>query len=253
MRKALRPLLILSLFSLQAQTVPAPPCGMRPVPDWPGVGQPAAVKAWSKQESGATWTPPPCTGWSGTGFSTLVSVAARFPHQQDAQDLLRKIGAVSSLGGVRYWSATHKQWQTLITKASALSGAKDAAARADFSVSELQPGTTVHYQQTDNLTGTGIWKLHIMEASAGRIVFDITNVSPLKYMLLTAFHPGDAQAIYFLEKESDGVWKFYSLTRSSRNANSMATANEASAINRAVAFYRHIAGIPTDQEPPAAR
>jgi hypothetical protein len=28
---------------------------------------------------------------------------------------------------------------------------------------------------------------------------------------------------------------------------------EASYINRAVAYYRHIAGIPTDQEPPAAR
>ena len=27
----------------------------------------------------------------------------------------------------------------------------------------------------------------------------------------------------------------------------------ASSINRAVAFYRHFVGIPTDQEPPAAR
>ena len=33
----------------------------------------------------------------------------------------------------------------------------------------------------------------------------------------------------------------------------MAAGNESSAINRAVAFYRWLAGIPTDQEPPAAR
>jgi len=33
----------------------------------------------------------------------------------------------------------------------------------------------------------------------------------------------------------------------------MPAAGDASYINRAVAFYRHIAGIPSDQEPPAAR
>jgi hypothetical protein len=31
------------------------------------------------------------------------------------------------------------------------------------------------------------------------------------------------------------------------------TGGDASYINRAVAFYRLVAGIPTDQEPPAAR
>jgi hypothetical protein len=34
---------------------------------------------------------------------------------------------------------------------------------------------------------------------------------------------------------------------------SLSTGGEAPYINRAVAFFRHIAGIPTDQEPPAAR
>jgi hypothetical protein len=37
------------------------------------------------------------------------------------------------------------------------------------------------------------------------------------------------------------------------NASGLVTANEASAINRAVAFYRWMVGIPGDQEPPAAR
>jgi hypothetical protein len=38
-----------------------------------------------------------------------------------------------------------------------------------------------------------------------------------------------------------------------KNANRLVTGNESSAINRAVAFYRHMVGIPTAQEPPVAR
>jgi hypothetical protein len=37
------------------------------------------------------------------------------------------------------------------------------------------------------------------------------------------------------------------------NASPLAGENEASAINRAVAFYRYLAGIPTDKEPPASQ
>jgi len=41
--------------------------------------------------------------------------------------------------------------------------------------------------------------------------------------------------------------------RTGKNANRLITGNESSAVNRAVAFYRYLVGIPTDQEPPAAR
>jgi hypothetical protein len=61
------------------------------------------------------------------------------------------------------------------------------------------------------------------------------------------------QSIYFLDRESDGVWRYYSIARTGRNASRLAAGHAASSINRAVAFYRALAGIPTDQEPPAAR
>jgi hypothetical protein len=41
--------------------------------------------------------------------------------------------------------------------------------------------------------------------------------------------------------------------RTGKNANWLITGNESSAVNRAVAFYRYLVGIPTDQELPAAR
>jgi hypothetical protein len=44
-----------------------------------------------------------------------------------------------------------------------------------------------------------------------------------------------------------------SIVRTGINANRMIAGNESSAVNRAVASYRHFVGIPTDRDPPAAR
>jgi hypothetical protein len=67
------------------------------------------------------------------------------------------------------------------------------------------------------------------------------------------FHPGELQSMYFLDRESDNVWCYYSIARTGKNANGLIAGNESSAVNRAVAFYRYIVGTPTGQEPPAAR
>ena len=75
----------------------------------------------------------------------------------------------------------------------------------------------------------------------------------LRYMLMPLFPPHELQAIYFLERESPGTLAILQLARTGKDASSLAAGHDASAINRAVAFFRHFAGIPTDQEPPAAR
>jgi hypothetical protein len=61
------------------------------------------------------------------------------------------------------------------------------------------------------------------------------------------------QSMYFLDRESDNVWRYYSIVRVGKNANGLITGNESSSVNRAVAFYRYLVGIPTTQEPPEAR
>jgi hypothetical protein len=108
-------------------------------------------------------------------------------------------------------------------------------------------------EQADNLSGAAIYRMHIAEVSADRLVFDVENVSVMRYLFLTLFPPGEMQSIYFLDRESDSVWRYYSMARTGRNASRLATGHESSSINRAVAFYRSLAGIPTDQDPPAAR
>jgi hypothetical protein len=241
------------LIDVEPQLGPQPPCGTEPIPPYAGLDDLANVKSWSKSDFRPDWTPPACTGWSERGFTTLVTIAARFPHTSGASGLLRHIGAISELAGMRYWSTTHKQWRTLIVDAYALTALQSGRRRGDFTSDEMKEGKVLYFEQVDNLSGKAIYRLHIVEASARRLVFDVENVSTMRYFLIPILHPGDLQSMYFLDRESDSVWRYYSIVRTGKNANGLIAGNESSSVNRAVAFYRHMVGIPTSQEPPGAR
>jgi hypothetical protein len=245
--------LLAACLLMDAQSGPRPPCANGPVPTLPGLNDPAVVKSWSKSDYGRDWSPPICTGWAATGFTTLVTIAARFRYTEGGGGLLRRIGAISELTGLRYWSATHKQWQTLIVEAHALTGSQTGQHREDFTSDEIKQGKAVYFEQVDNLSGTATYRLHVAEASADRVVFDVENVSRMRYLLIPVFDPGEMQSVYFFEREGDGVWRYYSIMRTGKNANALIARNKSSAINRAVAFYRYLAGIPSAQEPPAAQ
>jgi hypothetical protein len=236
-----------------AQSGPQPPCGNEVVPPYPGLDDSATLKSWSRSDFGSDWRPPACTGWDAAGFTTLVTTVARFRYTSEADGLLLHVGAISELTGIRYWSTTHKQWQPLIVDAHALTGRQTGQRREDFTPAEMKESKVLYFEQADNLSGKATYRMHIAAASADRVVFEVENVSTMRYLLMTLFHPGDMQSIYFLDRESKNVWRFYSIVRTGRNANRLATGNESSAVNRAVAFYRYTVGIPTAQEPPAAR
>lgn len=236
-----------------AQSGPQPPCGKEPVPPYPRLDDPANVKLWSKSDLGRDWKPPACTGWSAVGFTMLITTVARFRSAPEAEGLLRHVGAISELAGMRYWSTTHKQWQTLIVAAHALTGSQPGLRRKDFAPDEMTEGKVFYFEQVDNLSGKAIYRLHIVETSSDRLVFDVENVSTIRYLFIPVLQPGEMQSLYFLDRESEGVWRYYSIVRTGQNANRLIAGNESSSINRAVAFYRRLVGIPTDQEPPAAR
>ncbi len=254
LRQALLCLCLLLLPTyLFAQKAPQPPCGTDPFPAWPLLDQQANVKSWSRSETGNEWRPPACTGWFATGFTSLVTTAARFRFPLDSEALLRHAGAISQLAGMRYWSTTHQQWRTLVNQARALTGPPAVRPRADFSPDEMKAGAVLYFEQNDNLTGKGVYRLHIAEATPDRIVYDIENTGTLRYFLVPVMPAGEMQSVTFLDREQDNVWRYYSIVRTGKHTNHLATSNESSAINRAVAFYRSLAGIPSAQEPPAAR
>ena len=169
---------------------PQPPCGKEPIPPYPALDDSAIVKSWSKSDFGRDWRPPACTGWAAVGFTTLVTTVARFRHTSEAEGLLRHIGAISELAGMRYWSTTHKRWQTLIVDAYALTGLQPGQRRADFTPDEMKEGTVLYFEQVDNLSGKAIYRMHIAEASADRLVFDVENVSTMRYFFVPILPPG---------------------------------------------------------------
>jgi hypothetical protein len=154
--------------------------------------------------------------------------------------------------GIQYWSTTRKRWQALIINAYALSEAIGDRRRRDFSPDEMEKGGSLYFQQEDNLSGKGIYRMRIRSASSNRLVFDTENISTVRYFFMPLFGPGDMQSIYFFERESQDVWRYYGIMRTSKNASPLVAGNEASYINRAVAFYRYLIGMQTDKEPPAA-
>jgi len=241
------------LIDVEAQPGPQLPCGTDPIPSYAGPDDSANVKSWSKSDFGRDWKPPACTGWAEVGFTTLVTIAARFPHTSETGGLLRHIGAISEFAGMRYWSTRHKQWRTLIVDAYALTGSQSGQHRENFTSEEMKEGKVLYFEQVDNLSGKAIYRMHIVEASASRLVFDVENVSTMRYFFIPILHPGELQSMYFLDRESDNVWRYYSIVRTGKNANALIAGNESSSVNRAVAFYRYLVGIPTTQEPPGAR
>jgi hypothetical protein len=141
----------------------------------------------------------------------------------------------------------------LIVDAYAVTGLQPDQRREDFTPEEMKEGKVLYYVQADNLSGKATYRMHIVEVSADRLIFEVENVSTMHDLFMTLFHPGEVQSIYFLDRESENVWRYYSIVRTGKNANRLLTENEPSAVNRAVAFYRYLVGIPTTQEPPAAR
>jgi hypothetical protein len=233
--------------------VPRLPCGVAPLPAYAEPGAPPNVRAWSGKAA-RSWQPPACSTWQVTDADILVGLAGSFRYDGEIDGLLARIGAISSKKGVRYWSTTEKSWQMLVTDAFALSGPDAELRRADFKPAELAKGQAIHYAQNDNRSaGNGVYRERVLAADRERVLIESENLTPIKKMMITLYAPGDLQTLYVIERRAPGQWNFYSLTRTRMASSMLPTGSEASYINRSVAFFRHVAGIPTDQEPPAAR
>lgn len=226
-----------------------PPCRGVSHPASPGPGAPPQVQVWNSGELPAAWRPPACTGWTTRSFKMLIALAGSFRHDGDAEALLGRFGAVSILTEIRYWSVSDSAWRPLVTEATALSAPDPDRRRADFTAAEMAAGDDLFFAQSDNRSSNEVvYRLRVLEMRPGRLVIQAENVSAVRLLLLSLFEPGDIQIVYFLERRSPGVWDYYSLTRT----NPRFGGHVASYINRAVAAYRHIAGIPTDRDPPLA-
>ncbi|WP_321812507.1 DUF6675 family protein [Burkholderia sp. BCC1985] len=240
-----------------ATPLPTPPCGTPPVPAYSSLGaQPAMAILRGEELDTGVWRPSSCTGWPAASSSrVVVAVAGLVRVAGGPETLLARVGAVSSLRTVRYWSTTDKKWRPLFLDAAALAGpAEDGERRADFRPSELQAGRTFYYWVDDSRSGPLVYRTRVLEHSPHRVALAEENVSSIRAFGLTLFQPAALQTVVFAQRQTNDVWGLYILVRIDRQASSfIASGQEASTANRALALFRHLAGVRTDADPPAVR
>jgi uncharacterized protein DUF6675 len=228
-----------------------PPCVPQPQPFYSELSARPALQVVRDEPMNAAWVPPVCTGWTKSGYRMLVALAATFRFHGSGDDLLARFGDVSAFKDIKYWTASDRRWRILIADAVAVDGHDSRHRRPDFTAAELRTGKDLYFLQDDSRSsGSVLYQMQVLEIGPKRLVVAIENASPVRAFLMTLFHPGDLQFLYFLDARGPGIWGLYSLTRTGRGASSLSSGHENSYVSRAVAFYRHFAGIPTDQNPP---
>jgi hypothetical protein len=244
---------------VRASDGPQPPCGGEPPsPPYADIGAPPNAMTWSGDDvRNDGWQPPPCSRWATSDSASLVALGARFPYHGDVDGLLERYGAVSELASVRYWSVSDGEWRDLVDEVGAVTittGGHEP--RGDFSAAEMRAERDLHFYQDDTRpTGGAVYRIRVQEIGPDRLVVAVENVTAIELLMMTLFPPGALQSVYFLDRLSpdEDIWGYYSLTRIGRSgASSLLGGHEASYLNRAVALFRHVAGIPTDAEPPLA-
>jgi hypothetical protein len=237
-----------------AEAPASPPCaGRAPQPPYPTLGAAPNVRIWKNQTLLQSRSRTECYGWATTTFRTLLAVAGTLQSTDGPDAVLSRFGRISGLLLVRYWSTTDQAWRPLVVTATALTQEVAGRARGDFTVAELKSGQDFYLSQRDSRGANEvIYRMRVRERTLTRFVIETQNVTPVRLWALTVFKPGNLRSLYFIEQYDPGIWRYYALTGVT-DGSWLVAGHEKSYVNRAVALYRHFAGIPSDLEPPAAR
>jgi len=248
---ALLALLILAWPALaRSEGGPIAPCTSdEPAPD-PSFAESPNARIWRADEIAPDWVPADCIRWAASRFTVLTAIAGYFRLDGSVDDLLARFGTPSRWRGIIYWSVTDGRWDTLITDSAALDLYNHQERRSDFTLSELKSGADLYFVQKDNRSSQPvIYRMRITAIEPNRLVVTIENVSAVTLFVFTLFDPGDLESTYIFKKVSPTSWAFYSLSGVRERAAVIGN-HEASYLSRAAAIYRHLVGIPGDQEPP---
>lgn len=220
----------------------------------PPFDDPPAVRSWTPADPQGRAVAAACLGWTEPEFQQMVALAGRFRFDGGADELVARFGDISSLAGLRFWSVLKQRWLVWITRAQAVTGADGAEARPNFTADELRSGRDVYFAEEDSgSSGRVVYRLRIARWRADRVVIEMENVTPVRFMLVELFAPGDLRFGYVVERTAPGRWGFYGLVRTGARASWLAGGHEDGYQNRLAAVFRHIAGIPDDREPPVVR
>lgn len=242
-------LLALPLVALAAPAPPQP-CGADAGPDWPAQDGTLQVTVWQDQQIPAGWRPPPCAGWPDDPAVVLVAAVGRFHQPGGEQALLQRLGRVSGLAGLRYWSVSREDWATLISDAHAVTVTDEDARRPDYGVAELAPGTEhLYWQHEPTTSGSGIYALEVLQRAPGRLLIGGRNATDNRYFGITMLPAGGARSLYLFQRLDGDDWGYYQLVRLGEGRHQWLPVGPASYANRAIALFRWFADLPEQAVP----
>jgi hypothetical protein len=231
---------------------PQPPCAGQAVPGFGAVDGPPTIGLWERRElQRDAWQPPACLGWQGDSH-LVTALAARFRSPLSLDALAERLSAVSHHPAIRFWAVTLQEWRPLVTDAWALERPNAAVRWHDPTSAELVPGRDLYYAQQPELGGHIVWRLRVLERTADRVVLATENVTPIRVAVVTVFEPGALQIASVLQRDGEGMWDLYEITRAGPGSSSLVTGYGSSYLNRLEAMRRYLVGVPTDRDPPVA-
>lgn len=231
---------------------PVPPCAGAPVPSWPAPGAAPSVAVWHPGEAGG-WHAPTCSGLDVGPEAVLVVVAGSFREPHGIEAVLERIGAVSRQRAILAWDARREAWRPMLEDAAALAGPDADLRRQDLAPADFRPGAKLHvlYDDADPL-GPVVYETLVQARDGDGFELLTRNVVPGRLMGFTVAAAGDITGQVTVRREAGDLVRYYSLTAVTLAPMAAAMTPDAAHINRAVATFRYVAGIPTDSEPPAA-
>ncbi|HTR85154.1 MAG TPA: DUF6675 family protein [Reyranella sp.] len=238
--------------------LPRPPCDSGPAAAVPAYGPvDGAADPGTWQESDLLrehWQPSACLGWYGNS-RMVVALSSRFHSSLGVGALAARLAAVSLYPSIKFWAITRQQWRPLTMDAWVIQNPQEAAkARHPDPVSEqLVPGHDVLYAEDPDIGGRTIYRLRVTERTDNRLVITTENITSVRVALFTIFPPGSLQIVSFLDRQGPNTWGLYEIARATEDASSMVTGYQGAYLNRLEAVRRHLAGLPTDRDPPIAR
>lgn len=224
-----------------ANAEPVIPCGgdamaaQSPVPPLP------RVEAWTN----LAWHPPPCIPWNA-GSYRFVAIITGPLRLADSSEFLARLGAISTTAGMRYWSESDGKWRVLVEQATALAG-QDGEARGDFTKDEMRVGATLYFRDKDNRATTPVtYRMQVLKAADDEVIVESTNVSPVVALGFTFIPPGSFRLAHIARRGPDNQWTLRLVSAADARASWMIAFGKDSYVNRAMAVFAHVSGMPAD-------
>jgi hypothetical protein len=210
------------------------------------------VAIWHQEDLPNGWQPAPCSGLKVADGAVIVGLAGSFREPDGLAAILRRLGAVSQQVDIRYWSTSRQAWRPMLEDAAALA-APDAGRRIDFEPREFRDGARLYavYDDSDPI-GPVIYEMVVQTAGSDGVSLVARNLERGRLMGFTVAEPGALASLLTVQRHEGDLFRYYALVAVALSPMAGAMVPDASHINRAVATFRYVAGIPTDAEPPAA-